>query len=186
MNDNGRSVRQTADGGYILLGSSASSESGEVTGTQHGASGSDYWAVKLDGAGAIRWQRLYGGGGNDVGASVQQTSDGGYVLAGYSGSAAGGDVAAATHGASDVWLVKLNATALPVLAVPPSTALPTDTDADGKYDDVNGNGRADFADVVLFFNQMTWIAANEPMSAFDYNGNGRIDFADVVWLFNHL
>jgi hypothetical protein len=33
---------------------------------------------------------------------------------------------------------------------------------------------------------MSWISANEPVSAFDYNGNGRIDFADVVWLFNHL
>ena len=53
-------------------------------------------------------------------------------------------------------------------------------------EDVNGNGRKDFADVVLYFNQMTWIAANEPVSAFDYNGNGRIDFADVVWLFNAL
>ena len=40
------------------------------------------------------------------------------------------------------------------------------------YDDVNGNGRKDFADVVLFFNQMTWIAANEPVTAFDFNGNG--------------
>jgi tripartite motif-containing protein 71 len=39
---------------------------------------------------------------------------------------------------------------------------------------------------VLYFNQMTWIAANEPVSAFDYNVNTRIDFADVVWLFNHL
>ena len=58
--------------------------------------------------------------------------------------------------------------------------------ATGWYDDVNGNGRKDFADVVLYFNQMTWIAANEPVAAFDYNGNGRIDFADVVWLFNHL
>ncbi len=73
-----------------------------------------------------------------------------------------------------------------VLAVPPGTALPTDTDGDGVFEDVNGNARADFADVVLYFNQMTWIAANEPVSAFDYNKNGRIDFADVVWLFNHL
>ena len=74
----------------------------------------------------------------------------------------------------------------PVLAVPPSALLPTDTDGDEQYDDVNGNGRTDFADVVLYFNQMTWIAENEPVAAFDYNGNGRIDFADVVWLFNHL
>ena len=73
-----------------------------------------------------------------------------------------------------------------VVALPGGTTLPSDTNADGKYDDVNGNGRADFADVVLYFNQMTWIAANEPIAAFDYNGNGRIDFADVVWLFNNL
>ena len=57
---------------------------------------------------------------------------------------------------------------------------------DGKYDDVNGNNRLDFADVVLYFNQMSWISTNEPVAAFDYNGNGRIDFADVVWLFNAL
>ena len=77
-------------------------------------------------------------------------------------------------------------TAPAVLPVPPSAVLPTDTDGDGLYDDVNGNGRADFADVVLYFNQMTWIAANEPVAAFDCNANGRIDFADVVWLFNNL
>ena len=70
--------------------------------------------------------------------------------------------------------------------VPGGTGTPTDQDLDGKYEDVNGNGRKDFADVVLFFNQMTWIAANEPTALFDYNDNGRIDFADVVWLFNHL
>ena len=73
-----------------------------------------------------------------------------------------------------------------IRAVPPGTALPTDTNGDGLYDDVNGNGREDFADVVLFFNQMSWIATNEPMAAFDCNDNDRIDFADVVWLFNNL
>jgi subtilase family serine protease len=73
-----------------------------------------------------------------------------------------------------------------VIPVPPSTLSPTDTEPDGKYDDVNGNGRKDFADVVLFFNQVAWIAANEPIAAFDCNGNGRIDFADVVWIFTHL
>ncbi len=73
-----------------------------------------------------------------------------------------------------------------VLAVPPGNALPTDTDGDGMYDDVNGNGRKDFADVVLYFNQMSWIGANEPAGCLDFNGNTRVDFADVVWLFNHL
>ena len=86
----------------------------------------------------------------------------------------------------DYWVVKLGPDPRPLLAVPPGTALPADTGGDGFWDDVNGNGRKDFADVVLYFNQMTWIAANEPLEAFDYNGNSRIDFADVVWLFNRL
>jgi len=63
---------------------------------------------------------------------------------------------------------------------------PTDPDGDCIYEDLNGNGRLDFADVVLYFNQMTWIAANEPVCAFDLNGNGRIDFADIVALFNEI
>jgi PKD repeat protein len=70
--------------------------------------------------------------------------------------------------------------------VPGGASVPRDLNTDGKYEDVNGNGRRDFADVTLYFNQMTWIATNEPLSSFDYNGNGRIDFADVTWLFDHL
>ena len=75
----------------------------------------------------------------------------------------------------------------PIIAAFPGMIVPPlDTDADGTYEDLNGNGRRDFSDVVLYFNQMTWISANEPIVGFDYSGNGRIDFADVVWLFNHL
>ncbi len=75
----------------------------------------------------------------------------------------------------------------PALQPVPGTANPPmDTDGDGLCDDVNGNGRSDFADVVLFFNSMTWIAASEPTGALDFNANGRIDFADVVVLFNGL
>ncbi len=66
------------------------------------------------------------------------------------------------------------------------SAVARDLNGDGTFEDWNGNGRMDFADVVLYFDQMSWIPANEPVSAFDYNGNGRIDFADVVWLFNNL
>ena len=73
-----------------------------------------------------------------------------------------------------------------VTTVPGAVGAPGDRDGDGRYEDVNGNGRADFADVVLYFNQMTWIAENEPLAAFDFNANTRIDFADVTWLFNRL
>ena len=68
----------------------------------------------------------------------------------------------------------------------PGYPLPTDPDRDGIYEDLNGNGRLDFADVVLYFNQMSWISANEPIPAFDLNANGRIDFADIVALFNEI
>ncbi|MEN6369740.1 MAG: carbohydrate-binding protein, partial [Thermotogota bacterium] len=75
----------------------------------------------------------------------------------------------------------------PVLeTVPGGAAAPADLDGDGLSEDVNGNGRKDFADVTLFFVQMEWIAANMPLSAFDYNGNGRIDFADAARLFTTL
>ncbi len=80
----------------------------------------------------------------------------------------------------------ISVTSRPIVIIPGSNGTATDPNGDGLYDDINGNSRQDFADVVLYFNQMTWIAANEPLTAFDYNGNGRIDFADVVWLFNRL
>ena len=71
----------------------------------------------------------------------------------------------------------------PGLIVPGGVAYPTDPDADGKYEDVNGNGRKDYADVVLFFEEMSWIHENGAWW-FEFNDNGRIDFADVVWLYN--
>jgi Tol biopolymer transport system component len=73
-----------------------------------------------------------------------------------------------------------------IVAIPGGAGVPRDLDGDGKCEDVNGNGRKDFADVTLYFNQMAWIGENEPLAAFDYNGNGRIDFADVTWLFRNL
>ncbi|HIH02988.1 MAG TPA: S8 family serine peptidase [Methanoregulaceae archaeon] len=73
-----------------------------------------------------------------------------------------------------------------ILRVPGAAADPRDLDGDGRYEDVNGNGRRDFADVVIYFNQMTWIAANEQVGGFDYNANERCDFADVTTLFTAL
>jgi endoglucanase len=63
--------------------------------------------------------------------------------------------------------------------------MPTDVDTDGDYEDLNGNNRGDFDDVVLYFNHM-----NEPVitghTVYDYNANGEIDFADVVSLFQEV
>ncbi|MGD9937037.1 MAG: S8 family serine peptidase [Methanoregulaceae archaeon] len=90
----------------------------------------------------------------------------------------------------------LNATAMHALLSPtpvgpvvpplPGGGTPQDLDKDGLYEDVNGNNRADFADVVLLFNQADWVAEHAPIAAFDFNKNGRIDFADIVLLFEQL
>lgn len=66
--------------------------------------------------------------------------------------------------------------------------LPFDPDGDGRYEDVNADGRLDFADVVLLFNNMDAIIARGPpiVALYDYNANGRIDFADVVALFQEV
>ena len=70
-----------------------------------------------------------------------------------------------------------------VLPVPPSSSPPRDLDGDGRFEDVNGNGRVDFADVTLLYNAIAWCASSEPTGVFDFNQNGRLDFADVVALF---
>jgi len=75
---------------------------------------------------------------------------------------------------------------VPVTPVPPSEKVPRDLNNDGLYEDINGNGALDFNDVVTFFNQMDWIAKNEPPAAFDFNKNSRIDFSDIVVLFNEI
>ncbi|HMA05086.1 MAG TPA: PKD domain-containing protein [Methanomicrobiales archaeon] len=73
-----------------------------------------------------------------------------------------------------------------ILPLPGFVLPPTDPDADGKYEDLTGDGQLRFNDVVAFFKNMKWIAGNEPIPAFDMNGNGRIDFNDVVKLFQEL
>ncbi len=74
----------------------------------------------------------------------------------------------------------------PVMIVPGGSAVPHDLNHDGLYRDVDGNGILDFNDVVVYFNQMDWIAENEPVGAFDFNKNGQIDFNDIVMLFNEM
>jgi PKD repeat protein len=71
-------------------------------------------------------------------------------------------------------------------ALPGFSNPPTDPDNDQLYEDLNANGRKEFNDIVLMFNQMQWIAAHEPIRAFDFKGNSRIDFNDIVRLFGEI
>jgi PKD repeat protein len=75
-------------------------------------------------------------------------------------------------------------TPAPIL-VPGGTRSAMDPNGDGLCEDVNGNGRKDFADIVMLFNQLDWCSRHAPW-AFDFNGNGRVDFADVIRLFTLL
>ncbi|MGA8849566.1 MAG: hypothetical protein WB564_07085 [Dehalococcoidia bacterium] len=86
--DAGMSVRQTSNGGYIVVGYTSS----------YGAGGEDVWLIKTDSNGNKVWDKTFGGTSADVGMSIQQTSDGGYIEVGGTGSyGAGGE---------DVWLIK--------------------------------------------------------------------------------
>ncbi len=102
--DNGQSIQQTSDGGYILTGFTYSND-GDVSGN-HSNVNYDAWVVKLSSLGVIEWQKCLGGNGEDFGYSIQQTSDGGYILTGESESN-NGDVSG-NHGGTDAWVVKLS------------------------------------------------------------------------------
>ena len=104
--DNSNSIQLTSDGGYIIGGSSNSVSSGDKTqGTQ---GGNDYWIVKVNSSGEKQWDARFGGNSEDVLNSIQQTSDGGYILGGSSNSNISGDKTQGTQGGNDYWIVKVN------------------------------------------------------------------------------
>jgi hypothetical protein len=101
-------MQQTVDGGYIIGGWSASNISGEKTQASRG--GNDYWVVKTDASGNIQWDKTIGGNAGDNLNAMQQTGDGGYILAGFSGSENSGEKTEGSRGNYDYWVVKTNST----------------------------------------------------------------------------
>ena len=104
LDDTANCIQQTADGGYIVAGYTQSNN-GDVTGN-HG--GYDCWIIKLNSTGTIQWQKCLGGASFDYATKIQQTTDGGYIVAGQA-SSTDGDVTG-NHGNDDCWVVKLTDT----------------------------------------------------------------------------
>lgn len=98
------SVKQTADGGYIVAGETPSTN-GDVSGNN---GGTDYWVTKLSSAGALVWQKCYGGSGIDKAKSIAQTTDGGYIVAGKAASTNGNITQ--NFGLENPWIVKISST----------------------------------------------------------------------------
>jgi len=69
--DKATSLIQTGDGGFVFTGTQYNEN------TKH-----DIWIVKLTPTLTTHWDKIYGGGGNDDGASIKETDDGGYIVTG--------------------------------------------------------------------------------------------------------
>ena len=102
--ENVSAIQITSDGGYVVIGTS-SSNNGDVTGN-HGAG--DCWVLKLDATGILQWQKSLGGSNEEGGKSIKITSDGGYIIAGFSFSTNGN--VTQNYGDSDCWVIKLDVT----------------------------------------------------------------------------
>ncbi|MEP7372056.1 MAG: BACON domain-containing protein [Chitinophagaceae bacterium] len=90
------------DGGYIAVGTTKST-GGDIS-KNHGIR--DVWVVKTNADGTKLWEKTYGGAGDDFGYSIVSSPDGGYLIAGTTGST-DGDVTG-NHGQFDVWLIKID------------------------------------------------------------------------------
>lgn len=96
-------IALTNDGGYVFTGSTdlCSDESAHYRGSH------DLWVVKLSSTGEVAWQRCFGGNRDEIGAGIQQTSDGGYIVVGTTCSQDDGEVSGGL-GESDAWILKLD------------------------------------------------------------------------------
>lgn len=104
-NESGRSVVETSDGGYIVLGFTQSID-GDIITTKTTVQ-YDYWLLKFDANDELQWQKTYGGSNDEKAYKIIQTNDNGFAVIGYSKSD-DGDLNS-NQGFEDIWILKLDA-----------------------------------------------------------------------------
>ncbi|MDD4483801.1 MAG: PKD domain-containing protein [Methanoregula sp.] len=125
----------------------------------------------LSTGGPTSWLWTFGDGNTSTAQNPQHT----YITAG-----AHTVTLTASHPYSSDTETKTRYITIAVLQPFPGLSLtPTDPDSDSLYEDINGNGRWDYNDLQVYFTNLAWCEANEPIAAFDWNSNGRCDFDDV-------
>ena len=100
-------IMQTSDGGYIFAGATDSND-GDVSGN-HGEN--DIWVVRIDSIGTLQWQRCFGGSRDDVARFIRQSSNGTFIVGGYTFSN-DGDVTG-NHSlptTADAWVLRISPT----------------------------------------------------------------------------
>lgn len=100
-------VRANLDGSFIVAGYS-NSDDGNVSGHHGTISSSDFWVIKLNAIGNIIWKKSFGGSSDEVAQDVRQTSDGGFIVTGWTNST-DGDVQNVTEQGTKYWIIKLSA-----------------------------------------------------------------------------
>lgn len=102
--DNDYDILQTKDGGYVFVGDSFLND--EILPGETEKRGWDVRILKLDANGNTTWLKHYGGSGIDIGQSIQQTIDGGYIISCHTTSV-NCDVQG-SHGGTELWILKLD------------------------------------------------------------------------------
>ncbi|MCD4842990.1 MAG: dockerin type I repeat-containing protein, partial [Methanosarcinales archaeon] len=152
--DYAKSVQQTSDGGYIIAGSTGYYDYDDFKPGDF-----DFWLVKTDSAGTEMWDKTFGGTDLDYARSVQQTSDGGYIIAGSTGSY--------WADSYDFWLVKVKGVQI-------------------VCGDTDGSGFVNSTDLHLLLDHVFTDSLITNECAGDVDGSGNINILDVRLLMNYL
>ena len=181
FSENAWDIKPMGDG-LIIVGETNSVD-GDIT-KNHGAP--DVWVLFIDSDGTLLWQECIGDERFNSGQRVWPIDDKNAWILSY-GQDQGSEFG--SYVLTKIVLPEIEQSVpyvlpeippdKPLLPFPGQSNLPRDLDGDGLYEDINGNGRAEFADLALFFEHMDWVSENQPIALFDFNRNGKVDFGDL-------